>query len=108
MLYYILLLPINHTFYSINKYAANVKVTTVLGSIPASGWQRGIWGAIDEAVLNKVLEKIPKIPLKTKQFVAEVTADPAQKMDWEQMVQVSRSDGHFSTGQSTRQLSLGF
>jgi hypothetical protein len=49
-----------------------------------------------------------KVPLKTKQFVAEVTADPIQKMDWEQMVQVSRSDGHFSTGQSTQLFSMGF
>ncbi len=36
------------------RLTANVKVTTFLGSIPAS------WGAADKAVLMKVLKKFPK------------------------------------------------
>jgi hypothetical protein len=43
-----------------SKYAANAKVATILGSIPASSdtveYEGG--GGADEAVLNKVLIKI--------------------------------------------------
>ncbi len=50
----------------LQRLTANAKVAAVLGSIPASSDNSGIWEAAEEAVLNKVHEKNQKIPLFKK------------------------------------------
>jgi hypothetical protein len=53
---------------------ANAKVATLLSSFPSSTEHRGIRGAADEAVLNKV-QKLKKILLFTFNTVATINRE---------------------------------
>ncbi len=57
----------NYCLVGLEPLTANVKVATVLGSIPASFRHSGIWGVAEETMLNKVHTKTnKKISLKIR------------------------------------------